>query len=106
MLADGLRLADHFHQLGLGLKRASLAAAVAWLLTGMAQEVNSSPDLNADGLDRLRIARWLLAIVDVQLEAIEQLGTTGIDTIEELVGMREISAPAVFGSSREAVDAS
>jgi hypothetical protein len=106
VLADGLRLANHFHQLGLGLKRASMAAALAWLLTGMAHEIQHSPELNPDILDRLRIARWLLAIVDVQLEAIEKMGTAGLDTIEELIGTREISAPALIGSSREVVDAS
>ena len=105
VLADGLRLADHFHQLGLGLKRASVAASVAWLITGIAHEIAHSSELNPDRLDRPRIAQWLLAIVDVQLEAIEKMGTAGLDTIEELIGTREISAPALIGSSREVVDA-
>jgi hypothetical protein len=34
VLADGLRLANHFHALALGLKRASVSASMAWLLTG------------------------------------------------------------------------
>jgi hypothetical protein len=105
VLADGLRLANHFHALGLGLKRASVTAALAWLLTGIAKEVQGDPELNPDGLDRLRIARWLLAVLDVQLEAIDRLGITGLDQIEDLIGMGEISAPAI-GSSREAVHAS
>jgi hypothetical protein len=104
VLADGLRLANHFHALGLGLKRASVTAGVAWLLTGIAKEVHGDPELNPDGLDRLRVARWLLAVLDVQLEAIDQLGVSGLDQIEELIGVGEICAPAI-GSSREAVHA-
>jgi hypothetical protein len=104
VLADGLRLANHFHALGLGLKRASVSAAMAWLLTGIAKEVQGDPELNPDGLDRLRVARWMLAVLDVQLEAIDQLGSPGLDQIEELIGMGEICAPAI-GSSREAVHA-
>jgi hypothetical protein len=105
VLADGLRLANHFHALALGLKRASVTAGAARLLTGIAKEVEDDPDLNPDGLDRLRVARWLLAVLDVQIEAIDQLGIPGLDQIEDLIGMGEISAPAI-GSSREAVHAS
>jgi hypothetical protein len=105
VLADGLRLANHFHALALGLKRASVSASMAWLLTGIAKEVQDDPELNPDGLDRLRVARWLLAVLDVQLAAIDQLGIPGLDAIEELIGTREISAPALIGSSREVVDA-
>jgi hypothetical protein len=105
MLADGLRLANHFHQLGLGLKRASVAAGIAWMLTGMAHEIEQRVDLNPDGLGRPRIAQWLLAIVDVQLGAIEGLDTAGRDVIDELAA-REIAAPAGVCSMREVADAS
>ena len=77
VLADGLRLANHFHALSLGLTRASVAAGAAWLLTSIAHEVQNSSELNPDGMNRVRVAKWLLAIVEVQLEAIERMGLPG-----------------------------
>jgi hypothetical protein len=105
VLADGLRLANHFHALSLGLTRASVAAGAAWLLTSIAHEVQNSSELNPDGMNRVRVAKWLLAIVEVQLEAIERMGLPGLDTIEELIGMKEISASAVIGAAEESADA-
>ena len=98
VLADGLRLADHFHALGIGVRRSAVTAAVAWLLTGVAHELHDNPDLNPDGMDRPSIARWLLAIVEGQLDVIGQLDAAGIDGIEKMAVTREISAPAGIGS--------
>jgi hypothetical protein len=42
VLADGLRMADHFHALGIGVRRSSMTAAVAWLITGMAHEIRAA----------------------------------------------------------------
>jgi hypothetical protein len=106
VLADGLRLGNHFHALGLGLQRSAVLAGAAWLITGIAHEVRNSPDLNPDGHTRLHIARSLLAILDVQLQAIEALDTAAWDRIEQLAGSTEIAAPVSIGLSGERANAS
>jgi hypothetical protein len=93
VLADGLRLANHFHAIGLGVRLSAVAASAAWMVTGMAQEIECNPALNPDGLSRLQIARWLLTMIDVQLIAIDQMDAVDRVKLGELFRSREIAAP-------------
>jgi hypothetical protein len=93
VLADGLRLTQHWHAIGLGVRHAAVSAGSAWMLTGMAEEIAHDPAVNPDGLSRLQIARWLLAMMDMQLIAIDQMDAVERARLGQLLISREIAAP-------------
>ena len=93
VLADGLRLAHHCHAICLGVRQSAVAASAAWMVTGMAQEIECDPALNPDRLSRLQIARWLLTMIDMQLIAIDQMDAVDRSRLGELFRSREIAAP-------------
>jgi hypothetical protein len=93
VLADGLRLAHHSLAVALGVRHSAVAASAAWMITGLAQEIEHNPALNQDGLGRLQIARWLLSMIDVQLIAIDRIDAVDLMKLGEMFRSREIAAP-------------
>jgi hypothetical protein len=93
VLADGLRLVQHWHAIAFGVRHAAVSAGSAWLVTGMAEEIAHDPAVNPDGLSRLQIARWLLAMTDMQLIAIDQMDAVERGRLGQLLISREIAAP-------------
>jgi hypothetical protein len=106
VLADGLRLAHHSHALALGVRHSAVAAGAAWMITGLAQEIEHNPALNPDGVSRLHIAKWLLATIDLQLGAIDQMDAVARSRLAELLSKREIAAPPGFNSASGGVSRS
>jgi hypothetical protein len=59
----------------------------------VANEIKSRPDLNPKNLGTLATGRWLLTIVQAQLEAIEHMDPVDQQRLDEQFWRREISYP-------------
>ena len=96
ILADGLRLSNNFHAIALGCRHSAVTASCAWLISTLAHEIKRRPELNPKGVSALATGRWLLTIVQSQIEAIEQMDALDRERLGELFWQREISAPPGF----------